>query len=320
MGLLDWLKPPPPPDAALQARIEQAVATVDPLIGQVKDYARQLAPAVAHAWDYCAKIAATIPGPYPVSRNAFSTDPLIHALFGSADDIETMFATSQCVRDHLHEMALGSGRCCALLGMRHREKTGFGVALQGEVVRSDVPQKTLYFSDHTLAELGPPDADAARRRLAASLFDGLLKGFAAHVADVRAERDELRREEAFTRAWARAGRTDALEAADRTRRQADLERRLRANADALQPERLLATLVAALNDPTPYLRLDPVSIAVDRTGVITDQDAGAGDVLHFHELTVRDQRRWVVMLVLIDHADVKRALERFESARRYIVI
>ncbi|MEW6164037.1 MAG: hypothetical protein AB1642_03145 [Pseudomonadota bacterium] len=315
MGILDWLKPSPPPDAQTQGLIERAVAFTDPLIRQVSGYERKLAPAVRQAAAYCEDIAGRIPGPFEISRTAFAADPLVHALFGSADDIEQMFAKSQCVRDHLHEMALATGQCCALLGMRHREKSGFGVALEGDLVRSDVPQKTLYFSDHTLAEPSP-DPDAARRRLAATLYDGLLKGFAAHVAEVRAERDDLHREEAIAQARVRGGNAPEMH----TRRLASLHEALRANAESLDPARLVDTLAAALADPKPYLRLDPVSISVDRGGVITGRGEGTGDTLHFAELTARDQRRWVVILARIEHDEVRRALERFESARRYIVI
>jgi hypothetical protein len=324
MGLFDWLKPAAPIDATTQALIEHAVTLADPLIRQVSGYERKLLPAVRRADAYCDEIAGRIPGPFEISRSAFAADPLVHALFGSADDIESMFAKSQCVREHLHEMALAGGQCCALLGMRHREKAGFGVELDGDIVRTDVPQKTLYFSDHTLAEPGP-DPAAARQRLRVTLFDSLLKGFAAHVADVRAERDELHRDESIMRASTRTkARNDPLGAADHTRRLADLEEHLRATVDALQPGHLLDTLVTTLNDPEPYLSLDPVSVCVDRNGVITGTgDCGAtgtGDSLHFVELTARDQRRWVVMLARMDYADVRHALERFESARRYIVI
>jgi len=315
MGLFDWLKPAPAPDAATQALIERAVALADPLIRQVSGYEKTLLPAVRRADDYCADIAARIPGPFEISRSAFAADPMVHALFGSADDIEAMLAKSRCVREQLHETLL-RGQCCALLGMRHREKSGFGVALQGDMVRSDVPQKTLYFSDHTLAEPSP-DPETTRQRLRATLFDGLLKSFAAHVADVRAERDEIYRAESIARARVRGGNDDLAH----TRRLESLDERLRATADALQPGRLLDTLAAALSDPAPYLRLDPVSIAVDRAGVITGTGAeGSGDTLHFAELTARDQRRWVVILARIEHDEARRALERFESARRYIVI
>jgi hypothetical protein len=318
MGLFDWLRLTPPLDADALALVERATTAVDPLIRQVPGHEWRLAPALQHAQAYCADIAARIPGPYEISRAAFAADPLVHALFGSADDIELMLAKSQCVREHLPAMTVATGQCCALLGMRHREKAGFGVALQGEVVRSDVPQKTLYFTDHTLAEPSP-DLDAARLRLRDVLFDGLLKGFAAHVADVRAERDSLHRDHATVHACVRSGNDPETH----TRRLAALEERLRATADALEPARLLDTLVETLAQPEAQLHLDPVSIRVDRSGVITGRGeaaAGDGDTLHFAELTNRDQRRWVVILARIERDEARRAIERFEQANRYIVI
>jgi len=316
MRLFDWLKPPPPIDTATQALIEHAVVTVDPLIKQVGGYERKLLPAVQHAIHYCDDIAARIPGPFEISRAAFAVDPLVHALFGSADDIEDMLARSQCVRDHLLELSLASGQCCALLGMRHREKSGFGVELSGEIVRMDVPQKTLYFSDHTLAEPSH-DVAAARHRLSKLLFDGLLKSFAAHVADVRTERDGLHRDQAIASACVRSGNA----AETHTRRLETLREQLSATSDALQPGNLLDRLAASLANPEPHLRLEPVSISVDRSGVITGMGhEGEGETLHFAELTSRDQRRWVVMLASIERDEARRALDRFDTARRYIVI
>lgn len=320
MGLFDWLKPPPPLDATTQAGIERAVTTVEPLIKQVGGYQRKLASAVNYAMDYCDDIAARIPGPFEISRSAFASDPMVHALFGSADDIETMLARSQCVRDHLMEISLGSGQCCALLGMRHREKSGFGVEMAGEIVRVDAPQKTLYFTDHTLAEPSP-DPAAARDRLRLALFDGLLKGFAAHVADVRAEHADLYKEQAIESAMARNRSSRDGGPESHTRRLDDLRTRLQASFDALQPEELLDTLISSLSAPEAYLRLDPVQVSVDRAGIITGTGApGSGDTLHFTELTSRDQRRWVVILARIEREEARRALERLEAARRYIVI
>lgn len=316
MGLFDWFKPLPPIDAATQALIERAVVKVDPMIRQVVGYERKLLPAVQRAMTYCDDIAARIPGPFQISRAAFAADPMVHALFGSADQIEEMLARSQCVRDHLLELSLATGQCCALLGMRHREKSGFGVELSGEIVRMDVPQKTLYFSDHTLAEPSH-DVAAARRRLSKLLFDGLLKGFAAHVADVREERDGLYRNQAIASACVRSG--NAAEAY--TRRLETLREQLSATSDELHPENLLDRLAASLLNPEPHLHLEPVSISVDYSGVITGMGReGGGDTLHFAELTSRDQRRWVVMLASIERDDARRALERFDTARRYIVI
>lgn len=312
--LMNALRPAPVPDSDTRRRIAQAAHAIDPLILQVGHYEQTLAPAVCHAVDYCATIAARIPGPVAINRAAFVSDPLVHALFASADDIETMLARSQCVRDHLPAMALGSGRCCALLGMRLHQTAGFGTQLEGGTVHTDVAQETLYFSDHTLAEPSP-DPEAARLHLRDVLFDGLVKSIAGTVAAVRTERASLHQDQSIALARQRAGHSRP--GFDATLEQ--LHQRLSATDDALQPGKLLDTLAAALSAPETYLHLDPIDVRVDRNGVIAKGSQEA-DLLRFAELNGRDSRRWVVLLAFIDHDDARQALDRFETARHYIVI
>jgi hypothetical protein len=280
MNPLKWLRPPAPLDEALRISIERTVVAVEPLLRTVGGYERRLAPVVRHALDYCGRLAADIPGPVEISRAAFAADPVVHALFASADDIQTMLARSQCVRDHLVGAALPvTGQCCALLGMRRREKSGYGVALAGDMVCADEPQRLLYFEGHALAEPAP-DLDGARRRLGEAMFDGLLKSMAAHVADLRS-----------------AGNGPA-------------------------PADLLSLLIECLAAPEAYLRLKPTTLTVDRAGIIRaagDKEANA-DTLTFMELTSRDRRRWVVMLVRIEREEARRAVARLDEARRHIVI
>lgn len=318
MGLLDWLMPSPPA-ADTRAWVERAVTVVEPLLKTVGGYERRLAAAAEHAMAYCTDLAARIPGPYDVSRSAFASDPLIHALFGSADDIDAMLARSQCVHQHLvGPEAPPAGQCCALLGMRPQEKSILGTRLSGELLRTDEPQRLLYFADHTLAEPSP-DLAGARQRLREAMFDGLLKSFAAHLADVRAERAGLAQAQAIEGALARsAANQDALH----TRRLAELHQRLRATADALSPPRLLEALADCLAAPEPYLSVNPVSLAVDRSGIIGSADAelAGADRLDFVELVGRDQRHWVVILAHIDREEARRAVARMEEARRHIVI
>ena len=314
MRLFDWLKPKPGLDAGLRAKIDQAVSAVDPLIKQIAGYERRLAPAVQRALAHCSDIAARIPGPVAISRAAFATDPLIHALFSSADAIDQMFATSQCVHENFARLTLQTGQCCALLGMRRNEKSGFGAELAGEIVRADVPQRTLYFTDHTLAEPAPDEA-SLRKRLVDVFFDGLVRAIAEHVEAVRCEQADLDKEKAIASAQLRAGKSCAVQ----TRRLESLRARLAATRDALQPQRLLDTLASQLEAPQSLLDLTPIELRVDRNGVIRD-GAGEGDLLHFAELSTRDRRRWVALLALLDHADVRRALERYETARHYLLI
>ncbi len=318
MGFLDWLLPSSLPDREIARLVERAVAAVDPRIRAVGGHERRLAPVVARAAAYCAGLAERIPGPVPISRAAFAADPLVHALFASADDIETMMATSQCVRDHLvGPDAPATGSCSALLGMRRREKAGYGVRMAGEILRYDEPQRTLYFADHTLAEPATDD-EAARRGLADAMFRGLLESIGTHVDEVRRELAGLHQDHAVEGARVRAA--EGPEA--HTRRLDDLRRRLRATAGALSPEALLETLADSLAEPERQLELNSLRIAVDRAGVIdpVGPEGARADTLEFAELTSRDQRRWVVLLVRIEREEAREAVRRLEAARRYILL
>lgn len=318
MGLISWLtgSAAVPPEQA--ARIEKAVDAIEPRIRLVGGYVGRLAPAVEAAAVYCSDLAARIPGPVEIGRAAFAADPLVHALFASADDIGTMFAASECVRDRMAQPGFqGDGYCCALLGMRRREKAGFGVAATGSVLRQDEPQRSLYFADHTLAEPAP-DLASARVVIADAMFRGLLESIAFHVDEVRREVAALRQDTAMERARIRARAGPEAH----TRHLDDLWQRLRATADALSPEALLATLADSLAAPERHLSLESRNLAVNRVGIIASGDAtpGAADRLEFAELTGRDQRRWTVLLVSIDHAEALDALHRAETARRYILL
>lgn len=317
MRLFDWFKRATEPDAATLARIEQAVLAVDPLIRHVGGYERRLTPAVRHAWDYCERVAFAVPGPFAIGRAAFTTDPLVHALFGSADDIQTMLATSQCVREHLDELtASGQEHCYAVLGMRVQIAAGFGARMAGEVLQRDEPRKTLSFTDHTLTEPSR-DIDGVHEHLAATMFAGLLKGFADHVNEARAERQGLHDAALIERARTRGSGPES-----HTRRLAELQERLSASGDALQPRLLLAALADHLAAPEASLGFKPMRLWVDRCGVIAEDpdERARADALRFVELKTRDQRRWVVIVVKIERAEARAAIEHFEARRRYIVI
>jgi hypothetical protein len=232
MGLLgmlgSWLAPRAAPDAALDAAMARAIETVDPLLKAVSGHERRLAPAVAAALGHCERLAAAIPGPVAIDRRGFSADSLVHALFATPDDIGEMLGRSRELREFLADP--GTADCeefHALLGMRRREKAVSGMAREGEVIRRDVPQRLLYFADHTLGEIAA-DQDATRERLRQAAFDSLARGFAACVAELRQTR--LDASTALQIERARNGRGE---------RHLELEERQREAIASLAPERLL---------------------------------------------------------------------------------
>lgn len=312
-GLGGWMRAAPLPDRATRQAVERAIETVDPLLRTVSAYERKLAPAVSAALDYCRRLAQEIPGPIDVSSRAFGADPLVHALFAAPGDIGEMLGRSRELRSFFADNAADLGDdFFALLGMRQREKAVMGMALQGEVVQNEVPQRLLFFADHTLGELGASH-DATRLRLRMAAFDSLAQGFAARVADLRRQRDEART------AW---NMEQAAPAAGRAERRQALEEVQRDAVAALTPDAMLRSLAEWLAAPEQRLYLKPTVVTVDRMGVIS-RDARAGDgfsTLNFPELVARDRRHWIVLVARISRQDALDALQRQEQANRYLII
>jgi len=317
MGILSGLGrlfgSPRRPDEALRLVIERAVEAVDPRLKVVSDYPQRLAPAVGRALAYCEQIAAAIPGPVEISPRAFAADPLVHSLFAAPGDIGEMLGRSREVRDFFADPANDAAEeFFALLGMRRREKAVAGMVVQGDIVQHGVPQRLLYFADHTLGELGGRYEDT-RQRLREAAFDSLAQGFAACVAELR--RDSL---EART-AWALEYSASVT---GRAGRRQPLEERQREAVASLAPERVLQAYAEWLEAPESRLYLKPTVVNVDRMGVILAAAEGREDVstLSFPELVGRDRRNWIVLVARIGRQDALAALRRQQDANRYLVI
>ena len=316
----------PAPDGELGQALTRAIETVEPKLRTVGGFEQRLAPAVRAALDYSQSLVARIPGPLELSRPAFSSDPMVHALFATAPDIDRMLGTSQAVRDFLREPdSFGPRHFYALFAARRVEKRQLGMAMQGEVIRSDVPQTVIYFSDHTLSE---PAADLGglQGQLRMVFFDSLLKSFAAHVGALRAEREDARAGLSVERAHLTVLRYkhDGREQAVHTRRIEELDAHLRDLGSELAPSGMIGTLGRFLSQPESAIRLEPYSVTVDRLGVIVDSpESGESGLatLHFPEMVARDRRRYLVMLAKIDVAEAREAVERAaEAQRRFVLI
>lgn len=321
----------PPLEEAERRAIGHVVTVADPLLKTVSGYQHKLTGAVRQALAYCDGLVARIPGPIAINAHAFAADPLIHALFATADDIGAMLGKSQAVREFLAEpegASTGAGEFHALLGMRRHEKNVMGMSMQGEIVRTDTPQTLLYFFDHTLRELSP-DLDETRRRLRQAAFDSLAQGFAAQLADMRGERQQVHNEWDLLRARLprKPGASSPTADIHGQAREglAALEQRLRLATEALAPERVLNSLSGWLAAPALHLHLEPTSASVDRLGVLsnaTNRDTSDSQVstLNFSELIGRDRRHWIVLIVRISREEALRAVERQQEANRYLII
>ncbi len=324
-AVAEFLKPPPPPDPALGKALGRVAELVDPMLRMAPGFERHLAAPLQHALGYCDGLVAALPGPIEVSRHAFSTDPLIHALFATADDIDQMLGRSQAVRDFLAEpCSWEHDHFYAMFAARRQQKRQFGMARQGDVIRNDVPQTVLYFSGQTLIEPSC-QLDTTLHGLRCQALESLLRTFHTHVEVLRHERDGLRSDIAIERAHLTVLRGTSGGTAYQvgTRHLAELDAQLRQRAEALLPDHLLAALADYLLAPEPALHLSPVSITVDRLGIVqeqTDDDASL-HTLSFPELTARDRRLHLAMIARFSREEARAAVDRVrDQQHRFILI
>ncbi|MDD5248241.1 MAG: hypothetical protein PHY45_04605 [Rhodocyclaceae bacterium] len=326
MGLIatmtDWLAPKALGEAEREA-IEQIIERVDPRLRVVSGYQRKLAPAVRTTLEYCNTLVAAIPGPIDIDIRAFGNDPLVHAMFAAPEDIGRMLGTSREVSKFIAVPEnLRADDFYALIGMRRKEKTIVGPALQGEFVREGVPQRLLYFADHTLRDLSL-DVEKTRCGLCDSAVASLAGSFALHLEALRREKVDIHLAWEQERAQARTiAAQAATEAEAHAHRRFEMEEGLREIASTLEPAHVLEALSAWLSDPAPRLRLVSTSVAVDRLGVLSQPAADNPEVqtLNFPELVGRDRRRWIVLLTRISREDALRAQEAHREANRYLII
>lgn len=331
-SLVHWLNPAPVLHHQVQAVLPHVLATLNDigtagkLAAIAPNLSRDLAVPVSRALDYCDTLVAGVPGLIDIDRSAFAANPLVHALFASPADIDTMLGRSMDLRDFLASSPRAdSEHLYSLLAMRRHEKATLGMELDGTTLRADVPQNLLYFTDHTLVELGG-DLDVTRAKLRVAAFDSLMSCFADHVKAIYQERQLLCDDRAFERAHLAVlrGKESGQEFVVHTRRISELDQRLSALADSLQPGLLIDALIHFLASPESSLRLEPVEVCVDRSGVIRTGLAaadGRADAIGFPELVARDRRRHVVVLARFRRDDALRAVAAIRDQQaRFIVI
>ena len=242
-SIADFLKPAPPPTPGGDARRSSGSAKSGRPDAQVVVGFR--APARAAARARAGLLRGTgrgLPGPIDIDREAFAGDPLVHALFATADDIDQMLGRSQAVRD-FHRLAGKPGKRLFLRTVRRpppaEEATRHRPA-RATCIQGDVPQVVVYFADQSLVEphcdLAVAQESAARRSM-----ESLLMTFREHVDALRLERDGLRADASMERAHLTVlrGKTPGGDVALHTRHLDDLEARLRDKAESLMPDQIL---------------------------------------------------------------------------------
>lgn len=320
-----WLNPARPDPDALAA-LERAIHYLGPQLKSVGNLERKLRRPLRIALDHCEHLVASLPPEVELDRSAVASNPVVHALFPSADALAEAVGSSRHVRSFLTAgSGCGADHVHALLAARRAEKSVLGVALEGDTLRRDVPQTLIYFSGHVISEPAPA-ADEARARLLDAAVDSLLMSFATHVQAIRDELASIETARGIERTQLAVMRQSHREArlAEHTRKIYELNERLRHDIEALQPDRVASALAEHLEQPERCLRLESVTLRALRNGVLLGEGTPQTEdelVLDLCELVSRDRRKHVVLPVRIPMAFARDAVARAnELSERYMLV
>lgn len=311
--------------------IEAFVEIVEPRVRLSARYRDKLAGGVGHTIGYLRGLGAGLPRePVVLSRAAWSDDPQVRAFFGAADEVANCIG--RC--DELHEFFDNHPECgeaFALLGMQRRERTVLAPRLEGDVLRQDVQQTTVSFSDHRL--LAPaPDLAQSRVDVGRRIMQRLAQLVLARIVGINEQAQELQMKKAklairlrMLRA-ARDGMQPLVSEGLTIGQQIDeVERELRHTADDYAEARTnLATLDgyidhmnAVLMQPEQQVSLAHVHLRLSRLGVRAEaEQAQDADELDLSELSIGEGLRATISFVRIARADVPPKEDLLARAQR----
>jgi hypothetical protein len=302
-------------DALAQA-IDQVVQASAPVMCGLRDCRRDLRSPVEAALSYLQQAIDAIPGPTPLSPGNWDREPLLKALFVNPEEMSALLADDPRLKSFFAQQ--GASRASALLTATKKERTIFGTAADGSLVRRDVPQTAVEFYDHRIID---PAAAAAETRIALKnrALNALVTQVLERLLQLRALKDELKEQQRILSIKLKILQTrpDGLgiltseqaagESAtpDAPRVLADIDRQIRdLGAESDSPEEYLRQLTEVLQAPQKVLAVTPVVLQLNWMGVKQGSAAAAGSrEIRLAEVEFHDRLKRVAVLVDIARQD-----------------
>ncbi len=333
-GLSDSPQPARLDDKLIELATERVIDGTDPRLRAVTGYRKTLRPAVECAVDYVIGLIDSLPHPIELSRQQFSSDERVRALFVSPDHLSDTLLQSRILQNYLDQRTgLDPENIYALLGVEQREKNILGMELVGEIIRRDVAQVAISFSNHRL--VGPVDNEQdSSLELKKRAFDFLIQLALKNIASQRSEQAKAIRQRKLlsdklqaleSAKWAMDSLLDQEQptlADPRTveQRIANLESELASiDTDPVTLDYNLEVISECLNAAPQHLQIAPVTLRLSRMGIKIEDDADLNAItLKLDEFTTSDGRKVIAVPVYIPFSEIPPRPDFLTEASRYL--
>jgi len=266
--------------------VERVVEGTDSRIRLVNSYDKKLQGAVSSSLEYTDDLIDQIPEAIEVSANTFVSDAHVNAFFVNVSDLQTVFSHSSEVRQFMEDFSnFDTPQCCALLCMRKSEKTVMGVELAGELLKRDVRQTAVSFSDHRIYSPTPSEAET-RKGLKQCLFGGLVTNALEHIVQLRLASHRLEKERQILQARLRryqqnkgGAEQNARPAAEVAQEIEEIRQKLSMVEEELKkthpvtPQESLEQVNAVFSRPDKFVRFKKCSLRLNKMGIKIDADS-----------------------------------------------
>jgi hypothetical protein len=171
---------------ALIKSVEEIVDIADTKIRLARSYRTTLLPSVVTATTYCQYMVQSIPGPVRLHPSSYHDNPLVKAIFPSADELKTTLRQARNT-----EIPSGGQELFALLTMSKNEKTIYSHQQQGELLVRDVAMQSVNFVEHRVVAPSD-DLQITKGLLAQRALEVLATVAMERISTLRGNLAELR--------------------------------------------------------------------------------------------------------------------------------
>ncbi|HET9701610.1 MAG TPA: hypothetical protein VFP70_11875 [Burkholderiales bacterium] len=304
--------------AVIPETVDLIVETIDPRLKLVPDYQEKLGAGVCHTVSYLRSLVPNPPPPIELSQTAWGTDPRVNAFFAAAEDVPRIMGRSKELRAFFDDPEhAGVAEAVAMLGMEMREQNVLGVAMEGGMLKHDVAQTTVSFTDHRIVMPARTLADT-RFELGRRILRGLTQIALRNIEAIQSRQQDLEetRGRLSTKLRVLEGRKSGLEslAEDPDAHQGEIEalqRELEQTQSQITDTKLsLSTLdgyIDQVNDvlthPEQHVKFEVFRLRVNRMGIKVAEDSSepASD-LTLGRISVGEITRVVAAVTCARHA------------------
>lgn len=319
------------PEQIVDFATERAVDATDPRIRAVGGYKKALRPAIVAAIDHVVALVNLIGSPLGLNRSAFGSSAEVSNFFASVEDMEAMLKRDPELCQWQKSSGALAERVVTLLLAEMHERNTFGVALEGGVLRHDVPQVTVSFSKHRFVDPTGSEEET-RKLLRRRAFDHMLSLALAAMAEAHGERQDLERERDLLRmkvaALARghwgfgsedggSGGGEPIDAEALQDRIAELDAQLGALGSGLLQSHL-DILADTLSRAPQQLWAKRATLCIDRQGVKQAQPTATAPEVPIGVLHNAAGRSLAMRLVSVERGDLPPPPDFLREAQRYL--